>query len=215
MQNDDLTFFNTLKIRLKEDIDGKIFHEIFLPKKRDFYSPGDEKAVDFRKSAVMLTLFFRKSSLRSLLIQRATYPGAHSGQISLPGGKQDFPDNNLLDTAIRETFEEISVRVNPNEVIGPLSPLTIPISRFTVYPYIALLPYPPEYKIDENEVVSIIEYDVWEFIHHATIDIYKVKGVNTELEAPAFNIDGHIVWGATAMILNEFREIMLEVQKTQ
>ena len=213
MQNNDLTFFNTLKIRLKEDIDGKKFHEKFLPEKRDFFSPRDEKAIDFRKSAVMITLFFREKSLRSLLIQRAVYPGAHSGQISLPGGKQDLSDKNLLETAIRETFEEISVRVDENEVIGSLSPLTIPISQFTVYPFIALLPQTPNYKSDENEVVGIIEYDVWDFVHHANIDIYKVKGVNTELEAPAFNINGHIVWGATAMILNEFREIMLEVLK--
>jgi 8-oxo-dGTP pyrophosphatase MutT (NUDIX family) len=117
----------------------------------------------------------------------------------------------LQETAIRETFEEISVRVDENDVIGSLSPLTIPVSQFTVYPFLALLPHTPEYKPDENEVVGIIEYDVWEFIHHATIDIYKVKVANTELEAPAFNINGHIVWGATAMILNEFREIMLEV----
>ena len=211
MQNNDLTFFNTLKIRLKENINGKMFHNFFLPKNRDFFSPEDEKAANFRKSAVMLTLFFRKDSLRSLLIQRATYPGAHSGQISLPGGKQELYDKSLLETAIRETFEEISVPVSPNEIIGSLSPITIPISKFTVYPYISLLSDTPEYKVDGNEVVSIIEFDVWEFIHHAAINNYKVKGISAELEAPAFNIDGHIVWGATAMILNEFREIVLEV----
>lgn len=211
MQNNDLTFFNTLKIRLKEDIKRKMFHEFFLPKDRDFFSPEDEKAVNFKKSAVMLALFFREGSLRSLLVQRAIYPGAHSGQISLPGGKQEPRDKDLLDTAIRETFEETSILISPDEIIGSLSPLTIPISQFTVYPYISLLPNMPEYKVDGNEVVNIIEFDVWEFIHHAIINNYKVKVTNAELEAPAFNINGHIVWGATAMILNEFRGIVLEV----
>lgn len=211
MQNDDLTFFNTLKIRLKEDNQGEIFHEKFLPKNRDFFSHKDKKAETFTQSAVMLILFSRDNSLKSLLIERATYPGVHSGQISFPGGKQEISDQDLLGTAIRETFEEISATILPNQIIGSLSPLAIPISKFTVFPYVCLLPNPPHLLLDQNEVASIIEFDVWEFIYHASIKDYKVIGAGTELLVPAFNINGHIVWGATAMILNEFREIAREI----
>lgn len=204
----DLTFFNTLKIRLKENENGFKFHEIFLPKNRNFFSVTDQKAKNFRKSAVLILLFLNESRLKTILIERSTYIGAHSGQIGFPGGKYEQDDKNLINTAIRETFEEIGVTISPTDIIGSLTPVAIPISQFAVYPFIAYIPYTPEIKIDTNEVINTIEFDVIDFIKHTKIEESKVRAIDRELIVPSFIINKQIVWGATGMILNEFRELV-------
>lgn len=209
----DLTFFNTLKIRLKENEDGHKFHEIFLPKNRDFFSVTDQKAKNYRKSAVLILLYHKEERLKSILIERSSYHGAHSGQISFPGGKYEEEDMHLVNTAIRETYEEIGVITSPMDVLGALSPVAIPISQFAVYPFICLIPFVPAIQKEPNEVIDAIEFDVMDFIKHATIEERKVQAIDRELIVPCFLINGHIVWGATGMILNEFRELALSSLK--
>lgn len=210
MKNIDLTFFNTLKIRLQESKNGEIFHKLFLPKNRDFFLVDDKKAQKFKKSAVLLLLYYRNNRLKSILIQRPSYNGAHSNQISLPGGKYEDNDTNLINTAIRETFEEISVKSICEDVLGSLTPIAIPISRFAVYPYVSFLPIAPTIVIDEREVIEFIEFDIHDFLFHTDIIITEVDAIDQQLTVPAFSINNRIVWGATAMILNEFKEIALE-----
>jgi len=205
----NLTFFNTLKIRLKENDNGYKFHQNFLPKNRDFFSVTDKKALNYRKSAVLILLYYKEDRLKSILIERSTYNGAHSGQISLPGGKFEIEDINIINTAIRETFEEIGVATTSMDIIGALSPVAIPISQFALYPFISLINFVPDIRKDINEVLNTIEFDVMDFIENATIQEYKVHAIDRELLVPGFLINGHIVWGATGMVLNEFREIAL------
>ncbi len=205
----NLTFFNTLKIRLKENENGYKFHQKFLPKNRDFFLVSDKKAEKYRKSAVLLLLFYRGNRLKSILIERSTYNGAHSGQISLPGGKYEKEDLILEYTAIRETFEEIGVKVEFSDIIGSLTPVAIPISQFSVFPYVSFIYFTPQITIHEKEVIQLIEFDLMDFINESKIEVRKVLAIDRELEVPCFLINGHIVWGATGMILNEFRELVL------
>lgn len=207
MKNIDLTFFNTLKIRLQEKSNGEIFHRIFLPKNRIFFSVDDPKALNFQKSAILLLLFYRKNRLKSVLIQRPSYNGVHSNQISLPGGKFEQKDINLQNTAIRETYEEISVKSSPDHIIGSLTPIAIPVSKFSLYPFVSFLPFSPDIKGDDIEVEHTIEFDIEDFIFRSQISMQTVQAVDQTLTVPAFVIENHIVWGATAMVLNEFREI--------
>lgn len=209
----DLTFFNTLKIRLKENEDGHKFHEFFLPKNRDFFLVTDQKAKNYRKSAVLMLLFLNENRLKSILIERSSYHGAHSGQISFPGGKYENKDVHLINTAIRETYEEIGVTTSPMDILGALSPVAIPISQFAVYPFISFIHFVPVIHKDPNEVIDTIEFDVMDFIEHAKIEERKVLAIDRELIVPSFLINGHIVWGATGMILNEFRELALSSLK--
>jgi len=210
MQNNDLTFFNTLKIRLKESNNSKKYHLEFLPKNRDFFHPKDKKAKNYKKSAVMLVLFYRENRLKSLLIERSSYKGIHSGQIGLPGGKFEPNDNNIRKTAIRETFEEISVVIKPKDILGKLTPFTISVSQFTVYPYVSYLNYVPNFVKDMNEIEAIIEFDVWDFVLNSQIIYNKVYALDQRMEVASFEISNRIVWGATAMILNEFKSVLKE-----
>ncbi|MEI6347272.1 MAG: CoA pyrophosphatase [Bacteroidota bacterium] len=215
MKENILTFFNILRIRLKHNNFGVSFHQNILPNKRIFFSINDKEVQNYRKSAVMMVLFEDDYRLKSLLIRRSKYFGTHSDQISFPGGKVEPFDINLEQTAIRETKEEINVDINSNDIVGELTPLVIPISQFLVYPYICFLKKAPDYSIDNHEVAEIIEFDIETFIKKTVIQNLNVNIKDQIMEVPAFKIDNHIVWGATAMILNEFREISKEIFESE
>lgn len=210
MTPDFLTLFNTLEIRLKEKFDGEIYHKKLIPKNRHFLSANHENAATFKKSAVMVVIFPEGDILKSILIKRADYNGVHSGQISLPGGKMDDQDHDLMETATRETYEETGIVIEKHNIIGPLTPLTIPISNFMVMPYLCLLCETPIYNNDSIEVNKIFDYPIEELItstiQHVSINVNKQKMV-----VPAFILQKEVVWGATAMILNELREIITSI----
>lgn len=208
MTPDFLTLFNTLEIRLKEKFDGEIYHKKFIPKKRLFLSVNHENASTFKKSAVMVVIFPENGALKSILIKRADYNGAHSGQISFPGGKMDHTDGDLLETAIRETHEETGIVVCKKDILGPLTPLTIPISNFMVMPYLCLLAQKPIYNNDSIEVNEIFEYWIDELLSDSAIQEVDIELNQLRLSVPAFILNSQVVWGATAMILNELRAIL-------
>jgi len=159
-------------------------------------------------SAVMVLLYPAKNGFASLvLIKRTDFGGAHSGQISFPGGKFDATDQSLLNTALRETHEEVGIRIKEGEVIGKLTDLYIPPSNFLVSPFLAATSITPKFLPDTKEVASLIEVDVRELFKPENRRVEKIRlQEGFIIETPCFLINGHIVWGATAMIINEFLE---------
>lgn len=160
-----------------------------------------------QRAGVIILLYFQNNELFFPLIQRPEYNGAHSGQISFPGGKEDNEDQDIVDTALRECFEEIGISGKSIEVLGALTELYIPVSRYKVYPIVGFLKEPPVFKPDSQEVVSIIETPVSTLLNTATKKNKEVVYQGEEGTIPYFDIEGHMVWGATAMILSEFIEI--------
>jgi 8-oxo-dGTP pyrophosphatase MutT (NUDIX family) len=167
------------------------------------------KVEQYRPSAVMILLCEdEKDKIFIPLTERMAYNGAHSGQISLPGGKADEKDTDLKQTAIRECFEEIGIK--EIEVLGPLTKLFIPVSSFLVQPFIGICTIKnPPIKVQEREVKSLLKLYLDELtdenlIQKGSIDVFT----NLKIEAPWFNVGGHKVWGATAMILSELKELL-------
>lgn len=165
-------------------------------------------AKDCRDAGVLLLLYPHLtaggSDLYIALTRRTEYPGVHSGQISLPGGRREG-DESLQTTALRETMEEIGVLPETLEVIGGLTMLYIIASHFCIYPFVAYSPARPAFRLDPGEVAELIEAPLSLLLDPATrqeewwpIENYGRRRV------PFFNVFGHQVWGATAMILNEF-----------
>jgi len=144
-----------------------------------------------------------------LLIERQQYPGHHSGQISFPGGRVEASDKGLDKTALRETYEETGV--NPFDIIliGKLTPLYIPPSNHLVYPFAGVAEKHPEFRADPAEVARILEVPLCSFLDPANIQnkIIRLKN-GTEVQTPCYLIDGHVIWGATAMILYEFMDLL-------
>ena len=142
---------------------------------------------------------------------RPTYDGVHSGQISLPGGRYEKHDENLMQTALRETDEEIGVDQRKVSVIGKLTELYIPPSNYIVHPFIGFTGSRPVFRPQPEEVEQIIEIPVHELADdkNRMEKEFDVRGIH--FKAPSFVIGGNIIWGATAMILSEFKEILQKI----
>ncbi len=160
---------------------------------------------------MLILLYPNQQSIFFPLIKRPDYPGAHSGQVSLPGGKAE-PGETPEETALREANEEIGVPVSRIKIIGRLSEFFVIPSNFMVTPVIgyaeSVLPMVPDFK----EVARILQGDVNAILPDAAIKRQEILAAGRyRMNAPHFDIEGEVVWGATAMMLNEFRWIVREL----
>lgn len=129
----------------------------------------------------------------------------HRGQLSMPGGKFETTDQSHWACAIREAEEELGIDASRIEYLGSLTPLWIPISNFMVFPFVGKYPDEPKFIIQPDEVAGVIEMDLFDLLDgtnkkNGTISL--PSGIELE-DVPFFEIEGHKIWGATAMMLNE------------
>lgn len=179
------------------------------PKLRLNYNAKKIKAND-PKIAAVLALFYpnQNNEVTLLLTKRANYNGTHSGQISFPGGKVEQSDLNLKQTALRETFEEVGIIDEDIEVIREFTEVYIPPSNFLVTPFIGIIYNKPVFKVN-SEVAKIIEVPFSKLIDETNIGSIKItNSYMKETSVPCFKIDDSIIWGATAMVLSEIREVI-------
>ncbi len=168
-----------------------------------------------RLSAVTCLLFHKNTVPHVLLIKRMADKGAHSGQVSFPGGGKDPEDDTLQDTALREMYEETGVPATAVDVLGALTPLYIPVSNFMVYPYVCYTTQPPEYNLSQAEVAYILEVPIpilFSPERKTTADVTSpaIPGILRQVKAYRLD-DGTIIWGATAMILSELEVLLTEL----
>jgi 8-oxo-dGTP pyrophosphatase MutT (NUDIX family) len=162
-----------------------------------------------KKAGVLLFCYPKKGSMHLSLIKRADYKGVHSGQISFPGGKQEKVDNSLWDTALRECNEELGTNLIPSEPLMSLSPIYIPPSNFIVNPYVVSATNYPSFNPDQREVSRHLQLPLNELIDFDVVERKLKYGSAAGMTVPCFVFDEHLIWGATAMILFEFK-IFLE-----
>jgi len=128
--------------------------------RKEFIKLNSNKLLNSKKAAVIAALYEDDNKVRLILILRNTYNGVHSNQIGFPGGRVEDYDKTLFDTAIRETYEEIGVRVQKNELIRELHEIYIPPSNFNVHPFLVILNHPPSFVKDDKEVKEVITIDL-------------------------------------------------------
>ncbi len=170
------------------------------------HTPPDLKAIKSQNplQAAVLCLWIQRSGTWQFpLIKRTAYPGVHSGQISFPGGKYENSDGNLFHTACRETEEELGISLGRSLAYFELSELYIPPSNFLVHPYMAVVEQDFYFQKETKEVAKILLVSQQE-LENSPIKTYKEK----KQCIPYFEWGGERVWGATAMILNEIKEIL-------
>lgn len=166
-----------------------------------------------KKSAVLILLFpgSENTLVKTVLILRPEHEsGTHAGQISFPGGGYDESDEDLFQTALRETEEEIGVGRKSVLSIGALTPLYIPVSNYLVHPFVGACMAVPEFKIHPLEVQELFECEIMQLISEKNKEtiLKHLKATNRQKEVPCYNISGKIIWGATAMIISELSEII-------
>jgi 8-oxo-dGTP pyrophosphatase MutT (NUDIX family) len=172
-----------------------------------------ERAKSAKKAGVM-ALFYpcAEGETHLVLILRKTYKGVHSAQVAFPGGKYEREDNDLMVTALRETREEVGVPETMIEVLKTMTPLYIPPSNFMVHPYLAVSKSTPNFVKQDEEVEAIIEVRLADFLDESNRITTRVPtSFNVEVDVPAFKLNNHIVWGATAMMLSELKDLLKQV----
>lgn len=166
------------------------------------------------KLAGVLSLFYPSADFetRLILILRKTYEGIHSAQVAFPGGKHEAEDTSIQDTALRETEEEIGISRTQISILKQLTEIYIPPSNFFVHPFLGISTATPRFMLQEDEVEELIEVKLQDFMDDRNIIVETMSTSYAEkFEVPAFKLNGYIVWGATAMMLNEVRELLKKV----
>ena len=164
--------------------------------------------------AGVMAVFYpdEENETRLVLILRKTYKGVHSNQVGFPGGRVEEQDKDLEATALRETEEEVGIPRDEIEVVKKLTRLYIPPSNFWVQPYIGLLSKRPKMIAQETEVEAILEVKLSEFLDDDHVITENLStSYATNIDVPAYMLNGHVVWGATAMMLSEIRELLLKI----
>jgi 8-oxo-dGTP pyrophosphatase MutT (NUDIX family) len=168
--------------------------------------------INAKISGVLIALYFDNNTLRTILMKRPDYSGPHSGQVSFPGGKKELADKDIVATALREAQEEVALASEHVQVLGQLSELYVPASNFLVHPVIGVLSTTPILTADNREVAHILLPDVTQFFNTEKVGVKAIQiNEGLTITAPFFDVEGHVVWGATAMILSELTQILSEV----
>jgi 8-oxo-dGTP pyrophosphatase MutT (NUDIX family) len=165
------------------------------------------------KIAAVMMLFYPKNGITHLvLIVRNSYKGVHSAQIAFPGGKYEAQDEIFENTALRETHEEVGINPNSMEIIKTFTPMYIPPSDFMVHPFLGISKEEIVFIPDPKEVANIIELPLTVFLSDTIItDTKLTTSYANDISVPAFKIEEHIVWGATAMMLSELKDVLKNV----
>ena len=202
-----------MKIKLAQhlvkELPGKPAQKIMLTKPRNpiNYSSNSECP---NPAAVLILLFPIIQDIRFFLTKRTNVVQYHKGQISLPGGAWEEGEQ-LWGTALRETNEEIGVRAEHIQFIGELTPLFVPVTGFLIHPFVGWVDEEPETSPDPTEVESLFSASVLSLTDQNSCQCEERTIRGHVFDVPYFQLNREKVWGATSMILSEFKTVLKEV----
>jgi 8-oxo-dGTP pyrophosphatase MutT (NUDIX family) len=161
-------------------------------------APGNTDA------AVLVPLFLRDDDLHAVFTKRRDDLRKHAGEISFPGGRQDFPDEDLRVTALREAEEEIGLPRDDVELIGALPPTGTFVTGYRIHPFVGAIREGHEWKMQPNEVEAMLELSLHDLVRGFEMKRLIRKGV--PIKTPTYCVDDNLVWGATARIVQHLLE---------
>ena len=199
-------FITQLKITINNDLPGEESHQ----KMRVIYDQSIElpfSKINSIPAAVLILLYLADNEIYFFLTKRTDELKHHKGQISLPGGTQEG-NEKLIDTALRETQEEIGINKTSISIIGTITPLFVPVTGFMIYPFIGYSLYKLNPKPDPVEVATIFSVNISDLLNkeNRTTEQRNIRGY--DVQVPYFKLNDYQVWGATSMILSEFRDLI-------
>jgi 8-oxo-dGTP pyrophosphatase MutT (NUDIX family) len=204
---DEFPILKSIIEKLKGPLPGESAQKELFPAHR--LAIYDQES-SWQHAAVLILIYPENNELKTLLIKRPEYDGHHSGQIAFPGGKKEWIDTSLEETALREFKEEVGIGKDIH-IIGKLSPLFIPISRFQVLPFVGYIDYTPKPVPEISEVAYTIDVKLKDLLT-AEKQKKRMQIGFESYEIPYFNLANETVWGATAMIISEFRHLLKNEQ---
>jgi 8-oxo-dGTP pyrophosphatase MutT (NUDIX family) len=168
----------------------------------------EDKDSLLRHAAVLIPLFQDGNDYRILFTQRTQKVEAHKGQISFPGGRIDEKDRTLLETALREAYEEVGIHQKDVIVLGRTDDMRTVASNYIVHPFVGLIPNSYSFVISKDEVERLITVPFRVFFENGTVMPVNYEG--RVYEGLAYTYDGEVIWGATARIMNNLVGIVKE-----
>ncbi len=205
-------YIDELKYKL-ENYDGNLPGQQaqlkLSPPYRHAYDLEDVKKSNPRIAAVLIMLYENEyGEIEFPVTLRQIYQGPHSNQISLPGGSFEPEDIELSNTAVRETREELGVFEEDIEIVKQLTELYIPPSNFLVYPFVGFYDGLPEFYPQHEEVARVLPLDLGAFLR-AKPENFEKEFSGMKVDIPGYDLgENEYIWGATAMILSEFAELV-------
>ena len=163
-------------------------------------------------SAVLILLYLEDNEIHFFLTKRSNELEHHKGQISLPGGPQE-ENEELTHTALRETQEEIGINKTSISIIGSMTPLFVPVTGFMIHPFIGYSSNKLEPTPDPSEVEAIFSVNISDLLNETNQTIEKRNIRGYDVEVPYFKLNNYEVWGATSMILSEFRDLIKSIKE--
>lgn len=202
-------FKQELHAAFNQELPGKAAHELLKPYLKINKSLDAPQLLKPRVGAVMSLIYPVNEIPHILFIERPVYDGVHSGQIAFPGGKIEKTDESYLHAALRETHEEVGIASNQIEILGALSEVYVLASNFMVYPFAGLLNEIPSLTLEQKEVANTLEVPLYKFFEPGIIKEKPIKNaLGFTLMAPYYDLDGKVLWGATAMMVSELCAIL-------
>ena len=183
-----------------------------MPEMRKNFDASQIARLKPRKAGV-LALFYPNQNYETcfLLTLRANYKGVHAAQISFPGGKFEINDNSLMHTALRETFEEVGISEKEISIKKELTETFIPPSNFLVSPFIGIMENTPKFDYN-HEVKEIIEVKLADLLDENSLTVKNLTtSYMTNIDVPCYKLNNYTVWGATAMILSEIKDLVTSI----
>lgn len=166
--------------------------------------------VHARHAAVVILLYPHADEWFVPLTVRPHHLAEHAGQVSLPGGGRK-PGEDSRQCALRELGEELGPATAACVLLGSLRPIYVFASNFLVEPFVAMLPARPEFQIAHDEVAELLEVPLRHLLDPGPPNHHEVRRRAVAFRAPHIEIDGHRVWGATGLILDEFSNVVREM----
>ncbi|SNT34872.1 NUDIX domain-containing protein [Ekhidna lutea] len=214
MNFDELTRF--LEKRVQKSMPGADAQLKMKPRMANGAPLRMKHATPPRKGGVLILLFPDNDVVRFALIQRPDYEGIHGGQMALPGGRYEEEDKDQIQTALRESEEEIGVDKSKIEIIGSLSEFFVAASNYMVLPVIGKMNFKPTFVPEPREVDDIVTPPLKDLINPSRLKEKEiVVRSGYKLICPYFDLQGRTVWGATAMMLGELVEILKEFEQSR
>ncbi len=200
-----------IKFQLQHHLPGQLAQYEMTGIYRKIQPPDLSKITGYRRSSVCLMLFEQAGEIYFPIIQRPDYDGVHSGQLALPGGKFEEEDIRAERTALREMEEETGYSASSVEIIGKLTDLYIPHSNYLVHPYIAYTKEFPQFLPDQTEVKELILYKMSNLLNEELVKETEMNLQGRSMRIPYFDVEGRVLWGATAMMLSEFKHVLRNI----